>query len=148
MIAALMSVIMLAYNMFILEGFTLNSLQSIGLLYVPIFVIAFIISTYIVGPIVKPLIKRITNENTKMPVRILLMTLFMVTGMATMMSLVVTLLMNPHEAGFISTWLHSFARSYPFALLVQFLAVGPIVRFAHSTLFAPPAVVEDSEAVK
>ncbi len=148
MIAALMSAIMLSYNVFLMEGFTLHSFRSIGLLYISIFVITFIISTYIVGPIVKPLMKRATNQNTKTPFRILLMTLFMVTGMATMMSLVVTLLISPHEAGFASTWLHSFLRSYPFAFLVQFLAVGPIVRFVHETLLAPPAAQETSEATK
>lgn len=147
MISALMSAIMLSINVFMMEGFTLNSLRTIGLMYVPIFLIALIISTYIVGPIVHPIIKRVTNKYTKTIVNILLMTLFMVTGMATLMSLSVVILTGPHEAGIISTWLHALARNYPIAFLVQFLAVGPFVRFVHETLLAPPAPQETAEAI-
>lgn len=146
MISALMSAIMLSINVFMMEGFTLYSFHTIGLMYVPVFLIALIISTYIVGPIVQPIMKRITNKDTKQVVRIILMTLLMVTVMATLMSLSVTILTGPHEAGIINTWLHALARNYPIAFAVQFLVVGPIVRFVHETLLTTHTSKEATEA--
>ena len=142
MMSTLMSAIMLSINVFIMEGFTLNAFRTIGIMYIPILLIAFIMSTYIVVPAVKPIMKRIANSSFTKTTKTVLNSLLMVTLMSLSMSFIVTLINGPHKEGHFDTWLSSWSRNYPIAFFVQLLAVGPFVRFTHRTLLAPPALQE------
>lgn len=97
------------------------------------FLIAFVLDLYIVGPYAKKIALRLTANTTKVIFKVLAISTCMVVGMAFFMSfygLITTYIHNGFSSdSVIMEFLSVFLKNFIFALPLQILIMGPIVRF-------------------
>lgn len=97
------------------------------------FLVALLLDLYLVGPYAKKMAMRLTANTTKVIYKVLAISTCMVTGMALFMSIYGLLITYIHN-GFSSNsvlmeFFSVFLKNFIFALPLQILIMGPIVRF-------------------
>ncbi len=125
-----MCIIMSAYNMFIHNGLSYETLIIWLKSIIPTFIIAFTVSYFIVNPNAKKISFKIAKKNPKHIGT--LIAFFMVCGMVLIMALYGTIMGGGLNNHFILNYLINIGTSFIFALPLQLFIVGPIVR----TIFA------------
>ncbi len=112
------------------------------------FVIAFLLESFIVGPVAGRIVHSLPFTRSSKLFTIVLMALFMVSGMVFFMSMygVATAYYMNVLGGesFITAFSTTALKNFMFALPLQLLIVGPIVRYVFSTFIQTPKVVESS----
>lgn len=121
-----MCVIMSAYNMFLHNGLSMDTLMIWIKSLVPTFIIAFIISYFIVNPNAKRISFKLAKDK---PHHIgTYITLCMVCGMVLLMSMYGTIMSGGINEHFVTNYLINIVCSFVIALPLQLFIVGPTVR--------------------
>jgi hypothetical protein len=129
---------MTLYNMFILENGTqdVSMLQS-TLQFMAVFCVALVIDWFVIAPLVKFLVSKMTSDQTPFIKKVIFISGLMVLFMCTVMSLLATLL-HGYQASFWPAYANTFYLNLVFALPLQFLIVGPLVRTLFIKVFPTP----------
>ncbi len=124
----LMVTCMTVYNAFLYAGVGSHLLTAlVAPRFVMMLAIAFIIDWFVVAPVVKGVVMRFVTPQTPLIKKILLISAFMVLGMCTAMSLVALLVVG-YQGAFITAYIQVWSANFIFALPLQLLLVGPVVR--------------------
>jgi hypothetical protein len=128
-----MVVFMTLYNLFTNGLLGTITLPEILFQLILGFITAFLLELFIVGPVAKKLAFSLPYDKSKQVLVVVFMALFMVTGMVLFMSfygLGMSYLSN-HWKGeaFFDTYLTLVLKNFAFALPLQLLIVGPLVRY-------------------
>ncbi|WP_246095054.1 DUF2798 domain-containing protein [Salinicoccus cyprini] len=108
------------------------------------YVIALFLDMVLIAPIAKGIGHKVYSMTSKKIFMILTISFFMVTGMAMLMSIfgLVMSSMNTDAVGNISLvnlYLSTFLKNFIFALPLQLIVVGPLVRFIFSKIYVRQA---------
>lgn len=129
---------MTIYNVILFESTTTDvGAAAIATQFLAIFCIAFAIDWFLVAPIVKKVVSRSTNEQTPFIKKIVMISGLMVLFMCAAMSGVATLL-HGYQGSFWLSYANTFATNLIFALPLQFVLVGPVVRAVFLIVFPHP----------
>ncbi|WP_413282727.1 DUF2798 domain-containing protein [Vibrio sp. MA40-2] len=135
MVCYLMVLGMTLYNDAVLSSRQIGVMTTLASLeFVAIFMTAFILDWFLVAPVVKKLVNTFTDESTPFLMKILYISGLMVLLMCAAMSLVATLVQG-YDGSLLTAYGKAFAFNFVFALPLQFLLVGPIVRTAFFKMF-------------
>ncbi|KGR78601.1 DUF2798 domain-containing protein [Ureibacillus sinduriensis] len=97
------------------------------------FLVALLLDLYLVGPFAKKIAMKLTANTTKVIYKVLAISTCMVTGMAFFMSIYGLLTIYIHNGlssnSVIKEFLSVFLKNFVFALPLQIIIMGPIVRF-------------------
>ncbi|MDN4492718.1 DUF2798 domain-containing protein [Ureibacillus aquaedulcis] len=127
-----MVLFMTIYNLY-LNGM-LGKISFIGGIsnFLLAFIIALMLDLYIVGPYAKKIALKLTANTTKVIYKVLAISTCMVIGMAFFMSiygLITTYIHNGFDSNSVITeFISVFLKNFIFALPLQILVMGPIVR--------------------
>lgn len=135
-----MVIMMTTYNL-ITNGLIGNiSVAAVLMQFVLGFMIAFLLELFVVGPAAKKIVFSITRNKSSKMIMIVAMAFFMVIGMVTFMSMYG--LASSYFAdglpgkSLLGGYFSIFIKNFVFALPLQLLIVGPIVRFLFGKLKA------------
>lgn len=134
-----MVLVMLSFNIILAVGFNSTALMGILTNVLPVFIIAFVVELLLVAHNVKKLHKIIVAPDDPNIKYVLVMGVLMVLGMCATMSLYATLVNHGTGPDFWSSYLLTFARNLPVALVAQLIVIGPAVRLLHMRMFTPIA---------
>jgi len=132
MMCAGMVVVMTFYNLIINDLIGELHLKEILVQLLFGFIIAFILESFVVGPIAQKLALSLPYDKSKQLFVILSISFFMVIGMVLCMSLfglVTAYLSNGLEESLLKSYFTIVSRNFIFALPLQILIMGPIVRY-------------------
>ncbi len=121
-----MCTIMSAYNMFLHNGFSSNTMLIWIKALLPTFLLAFAVSYLLVNPNVKKISFKLTKNNPKYKDNF--MTLGMIIGMVTIMSAYGTIMSNGINSQFLTNYCTNFILSFIVALPLQLIFIKPIVK--------------------
>ncbi|MDD9268263.1 hypothetical protein ACFPES_14585 [Paenibacillus sp. GCM10023248] len=128
-----MVIFMTTYNLFTNGLIGRISMGSVLLQLLLGFIVAFLLESFIVGPVAKKMALSLPYDKSKKALVIVSIALFMVTGMVLCMSLfgVVMAMISNGLMGetFIEKYVSTVCRNFIFALPLQLLIVGPVVRY-------------------
>jgi len=125
-------VVMTFYNLIINDLIGELHLKEILVQLLFGFIIAFILESFVVGPIAQKLALSLPYDKSKQLFVILSISFFMVIGMVLCMSLfglVTAYLSNGLEESLLKSYFTIVSRNFIFALPLQILIMGPIVRY-------------------
>ncbi len=108
--------------------------------FISILVIAFILDWFLVAPFVKYMVAQMTNESTPFIKKIILISGLMVLSMCTLMSMI-ALMFQGYEGSLLAAYGKMFGLNIIFALPLQFVLVGPVVRGIFLKMFPPAPLV-------
>jgi len=126
---------MVSFNVFLVNGFSFESLQLAWLTFAIMLPIAFVIEWFIVSKIAMNLIGNFVKETDVLPVVILKSALCFVTLMVLSMSFIANIIYGEHPDGFLIGWLTSIPKNFIVAFLIQVLLAGPIIGFIFRKIF-------------
>lgn len=130
-----MVLVMLSFNVILAVGFNDTALLSVLTNLLPVFVIAFVVELLLVAHNVKKVHKIIVAPDDPKIKYVLVMAVLMVLGMCAAMSLYATLVNHGTGPDFWATYLLTFGRNLPVALVAQLIVVSPAVRLLHGRMF-------------
>jgi hypothetical protein len=135
LMCALMVFGMSLYNLILNEGFSPELVLNLITGYLPGFAVALILDIFVVGRFAKGLLGRLTSVNDHPAKKIVLMSFFMVMGMVLFMSLYGALVNVGFSAELPHAYLNGIIQNFIFALPLQLVIVGPIVRILFIKIF-------------
>ncbi|MCD8900350.1 DUF2798 domain-containing protein [Staphylococcus gallinarum] len=125
--------LMTIYNLCINETITKVSFLEVVYNFIIAFVLAFILDLFIVGPSAKKVALYLTAKSDKKIFKILAISIFMVLGMAGCMSIYGLVSGYIHNGFYANSvildYLSVFSKNVIFALPLQILIMGPLVRY-------------------
>ncbi|MEH7073443.1 DUF2798 domain-containing protein [Neobacillus drentensis] len=136
LMCALMVFGMSLYNLVLLDGFSPDLVIDLLRGYLPGFAVALILDIFVVGRFAKGLLLKFTSERDHTAKKVLLMSLFMVTGMVLFMSLYGALVNGGLSAELPHKYLTGIIQNFIFALPLQLLIIGPIVRVVFNRIYS------------
>ncbi|SFG33735.1 hypothetical protein SAMN05216353_1368 [Halobacillus alkaliphilus] len=127
-----MVVIMTIYNMYMNDLFGILSFKEIVIQFVLAYVIALVLDLFFVGPLASKIVSLLPFSKKNIPLFVISMSTCMVFGMAFCMSfygLVTSYLHSGVQNGTLyKDYLHIFTFNFIFALPLQLVVMGPIIR--------------------
>ncbi len=130
-----MVLVMLSFNIILAVGFTSTALIGILTNVLPVFVVALLVELLLVAHNVKKLHTIIVAPDDPKIKYVLVMGMLMVLGMCATMSLYATLVNHGTGPDFWRSYLLTFSRNLPVALVAQLIVIGPTVRLLHVRMF-------------
>lgn len=131
-----MVIVMTSYNVFTNGLIGRVSFHAILLQYVLGFMIAFLLESFIVGPAAQKIVLLLTRNKDSKVITILAMSFFMVLGMVFFMSLYglasAYFSTNLIDESLFASYFTIFMKNFVFALPLQLVIMGPLVRFLFS----------------
>jgi hypothetical protein len=127
-----MVVVMTIYNLFLNDLFGKISFKEIVIQFVLAYVIALVLDLFLVGPLARKIVSSLPFNKRNVPLFVISMSTCMVIGMAFCMSfygLVTSYLHAGVQNGTLyKDYLHIFTMNFIFALPLQLIVMGPIIR--------------------
>lgn len=134
-----MVLVMTFYNLYLNRTFTEISFIEVLYNFLIAFVIAFILDMFVVGPSAKKIALKLTASSNKKIYKILSISICMVLGMAFCMSIYGSISGYVHNGfnseSFFMDFLALFSKNLIFALPLQIIIMGPLVRYLFLTFF-------------
>lgn len=120
------------------NGFQLPALfTALGRMWLPyLFALAYELA--VAKPLAVRIALRLTGPESGQLPRTAAMAVSMVTMMCPVMSLFVASALGGFDAALPQRWLVLLGRTYPFALALQLLVAGPLVRYIFGRIFREP----------
>lgn len=131
-----MVIFMSMYNILLLEGFSSHFFMHLIAGLIPGFFVALLLDVFVAGPAARFLLNKITTEQTKPIQKILCMSCFMIFFMVLFMSLYGVVVNVGITPSFPQLYADTLWKNALFALPLQLLVVGPIVRAIFLKLYA------------
>jgi len=147
MMCAGMVVVMTFYNLIINDLIGELHLKEILVQLLFGFIVAFILESFVVGPIAQKLALSLPYDKSKQLFVILSISFFMVIGMVLCMSLfglVTAYLSNGLEESLLKSYFTIVSRNFIFALPLQILIMGPIVRYLFTKFVKSQKMMESN----
>lgn len=144
LMCALMVFGMSLYNLILNEGFSPELVLNLIKGYLPGFAVALILDIYVVGRFAKGLLGRLTTANDHPAKKIVLMSFFMVMGMVLFMSFYGAVVNVGFSAELPQAYLAGIVQNFIFALPLQLVIVGPIVRLVFIKIFPQINVISSN----
>lgn len=145
MMVFIMALVMTAYNVFLHNGLSLDSLMKAWTLFPLTYMVAFLIEKFIVGGIAFGLIKKFIKHEDPIIKKILVSALCFVPFMVITMSLFGAIFLNESGMPWYETWLKAMPMNFIVAYPLQVLFAGPIVRYLFRIVFPVGTIIDNRQ---
>ncbi len=146
MMALAMTSGMRLYNLFLTgDGMTFQSVLAVARMLPLMCAIAMCFQSFLAGPLARKVAFGIVDPRKDAPWRVTIcLACCMACCMSPLMSAVATFFFRSAEGAFLPVWGKTVARNMPFALLLQIVVAGPLVRWIFRRMFRRVDVSEEA----